>query len=165
MEPFKFYFLLGALLISSPSFSQIGIGPIEETHVNISKLKVLNNCIFTVIDSLIFKSDCPNLRVESNRYFSVQFNRYFENKDTIYYVKIELFNTPLAGEATLGYFEFKNYIFFINGNPPDYLFEKTEENRKFTIRIGKFFVTEEYPLWYFLYKNKSLELIENVCWD
>ncbi|HQA59374.1 MAG TPA: hypothetical protein PK033_16085 [Acetivibrio sp.] len=164
MKPFKFYFLLVALFSNSPSFSQIGIGPIEESHVNISELKVLNDCFLTGIDSLILKSDCPNLKIESNRYFFVQFNNLFEHKDTIY-VKFELLNTPLAGEATLGYFKFKNYIFFINGNPPYYLFEKTEKSRRFTIRKGKFFITEEYPLWYFLYRNKSLELIEKVCWD
>lgn len=164
MKPFKLYLLLGALLSNSPSFSQIGIGPIEETHVNLSKLKVLNDCFLTGIDSLILKSDCPNLGVESNRYFSVQFSSDFERKDTIY-VKFELLNTPLAGEATLGYLKFNNYIFFINGKPPCYLFEKTEKNRRFTIKKGKFLITEEYPLWYFLYRNKNLELIEKVCWD
>lgn len=164
MKPFKFYFLLGALLSNSPSFSQIGIGPIEETHVNLFKLKVLNDCFLAEIDSSIFKSDCPNLKVESNRYFFVQFIKHSEHKDTIY-VKFELLNTPLAGEATLGYLKFENYIFFINGNPPCYLFQKTAKNRRFTIRKGKFLITEEYPFWYFLYRNKSLELIEKVCWD
>jgi hypothetical protein len=164
VKTIKFYLLLAAILTYSLTFSQIGVGPLIETHVRLSKLNVLDSCFLSSVDSLVLNSECPNLKLDSNRYFFVQFNNDSKCKDLLY-VKFELHNIPLASESTLGYFILNSFTFFIDGIPPNYLFRKTETNKNFTIKKGRFIITEDYPLWHFSYENNSLKLIEMDCWE
>ena len=156
-------------LFSTPIFSQTGtgtIGPIVEINFKLEKVEFINNDFYGEIDTLVLKSDCPNLKVENNKYFHVRFISNTDCKNSNHEVFFELVNTPLTSRDNIGFFCMKDYIFIISGDIPENFLIVSSETKEFTSRRGKYYVVECFPSWLFLFRdNQLIELIEMDCWE
>ncbi len=160
--------LITIILFITNGFAQTGTGstgPIIEINFKLKKIEFINQNFSSEIDSLVLKSDCPNLKIEKNKYFLVRFINDSECVSS-HKVFFELVQTPLESGDNIGYFCINDYVFIISGDVPENFIIFTNEAKEFTSRRGKYFVVECFPSWlFFLRNNQLVDLIEMDCWD
>jgi hypothetical protein len=123
------------------------------------KLQVIDSIFLSDIDSLILTSECSVLKKGNYKYFGI--GTYPIKSDTILFELIEL---PVSDSTAVGYFEYRNYIFFVQNSFDKTLFKKTKQRKKFTYKRGKLAVVEDFPLWVCLYNKRRLILLEEYTW-
>lgn len=162
------YLLITINLFITNGIAQTGTGttgPIIEINFTLKKIKIINQNFYADIDSFVLKSNCPNLKIEQNKYFLVRFINSSDCSSS-HKVLFELVQTPLESRDNKGYFSINDHIFMISGDVPENFLTVTSETKEFTSRRGKYSVVECFPSWLFLFRNNHLiELIEMDCWE
>lgn len=145
-------------------YSQTWIGGnLIKVDYKLHELSICDDQFLHDLDSLIFRSGCPNLRNKSYKYFSVSLTESEDSRKLINF-RMELLRLPVGCEDDLGYFMHNGYTFLVNGVNPNKLFATKKDMQAFSFERYDFCVVEEYPRWIFEYKQCRLFLIERSCW-
>ncbi len=135
----------------------------ELLSYNIKELLVKDSLFLNSLDSLVFQKDCGSVINSKGGLFSMRINKN-EYDPTVYSVILQFSGVFSMYESVLGYFAYREHIFFLYGILPQTIFCKSGKYKNFKIERDKIPVIQEYPIWEIEYKNGKYDLIFVDCW-
>ena len=141
--------------------SQASISKVEKIYKNVPELIIKDSLFLCGIDSLIFKSICPEIKEKELKFFIID---SYEKKDSIYLSFCLTSYFEYSGHNHLkGYFKYKDYIFIWYGDIPQYLGDVSNKEKKIPYVSQPFYMRTETTEFYFNYTFKKLSLTGLCC--
>ena len=157
IELFIFFFFFGIVTCQS----QASIPKVEKIYKNIPELIIKDSLFLCGIDSLIFKSFCPEIK----RKVFKTFNIISQKRDGYFSLIFSLCPQFEYYErvALKGYFKYKDYIFIWYGDIPQYLGDVSNKEKKIPYVSQPSYMRTETTEFYFNYTFKKLSLTGLCC--
>ena len=142
--------------------SQASIPKVEKIYKNVPELIIKDSLFLCGIDSLIFKSICPEIKEKELKFFIID---SYEKKDSIYLSFCLASYFEYSGHNHLkGYFKYKDYTFIWFGDIPQFLYTTSNKKKKFGYLKGTPPIVSDYASFMFIYTRGKLELTGMCCY-
>ena len=127
-----------------------------------TELIIKDSLFLCGIDSLIFKSICPEIKEKELKFFIID---SYEKKDSIYLSFCLASYFEYSGHNHLkGYFKYKDYTFIWFGDIPQFLYTTSNKKKKFWYLKGTPPIVSDYASFMFIYTRGKLELTGMCCY-
>ena len=134
--------------------SQASIPKVEKNYKNVPELIIKDSLFLCGIDSLIFKSFCPEIKRKVFKTFNIISQKRDEYFSLIFSLcpQFEYYERV----ALKGYFKYKDYIFIWYGDIPQYLGDVSNKEKKIPYVSQPSYMKTETTEFYFNYTFKKL---------